>query len=88
MRVVVEPGVRHPLLLGTGHNHLGERSQHRSIVIEASKPGHNRRKPFPNLDSAEVRAAINGLFQQLENPSTYNADQFASALRRIRPLLQ
>jgi hypothetical protein len=36
---------------------------------------------------AEVRSAINGLFQQLENPSAYNADQFASALRRIRPLL-
>ena len=39
-------------------------------------------------NAAEVRAAINGLFQQLENPSSYNADQFASALRRIRPLLQ
>jgi hypothetical protein len=38
-------------------------------------------------DVAEARAAINGLFQQLENPSSYNADQFASALRRIRPLL-
>ena len=38
-------------------------------------------------NAAEVRAAINGLFQQLENPSAYNADQFASALRRIRPLL-
>ena len=37
-------------------------------------------------DDAEVRAAINGLFQQLENPSAYNADQFASALRRLRPL--
>jgi hypothetical protein len=39
-------------------------------------------------NAAEVRAAINGLFQQLENPSAYNADQFASALRRIRVLLQ
>jgi len=39
-------------------------------------------------NAPEVRAAINGLFQQLENPSSYNADQFASALRRIRPLLQ
>jgi cytochrome c554/c'-like protein len=39
-------------------------------------------------NAAEVRAAINGLFQQLESPSAYNADQFASALRRIRPLLQ
>jgi len=38
-------------------------------------------------DAAEVRAAINALFQQLENPSAYNADQFAAALRRIRPLL-
>lgn len=38
-------------------------------------------------NAAEVRSAINGLFQQLENPSAYNADQFASALRKIRPLL-
>jgi len=36
----------------------------------------------------EVRAAINELFRQLENPSAYNADQFAAALRRIRPMLQ
>jgi Cytochrome c554 and c-prime len=35
----------------------------------------------------EIRAAINTLFQQLENPSAYNADQFAVALRRLRPLL-
>ncbi|PYT71413.1 MAG: hypothetical protein DMG39_13230 [Acidobacteria bacterium] len=40
-----------------------------------------------HANAAEVRAAINGLFQQLENPSAYNADQFASALRRIRSLL-
>ena len=39
-------------------------------------------------NATEVRAAINGLFRQLENPSAYNADQFAGALRRIRPLLQ
>jgi hypothetical protein len=38
-------------------------------------------------NAGEVRDAINGLFRQLENPSAYNADQFASALRRIRPLL-
>jgi hypothetical protein len=40
------------------------------------------------VNAAEVRTAINGLFQQLENPSSYSADQFASALRRIRTLLQ
>jgi hypothetical protein len=39
-------------------------------------------------NSAEVRAAINGLFQQLENPSAYNADTFAAALQHIRPMLQ
>ncbi len=38
-------------------------------------------------DAAETRTAINGLFEQLRNPSAYNADLFASALRRIRPLL-
>jgi hypothetical protein len=38
-------------------------------------------------NAAEVRAAINSLFQQLELPSSYNADQFAIALKRIRPLL-
>ena len=38
-------------------------------------------------NAAEVRAAINDLFQQLENPSAYNADQFASSLRRIHTLL-
>ncbi len=39
-------------------------------------------------NAAEVRAAINGLFQQLENPSAYNGDQFAPALRRIRTMLR
>jgi hypothetical protein len=38
-------------------------------------------------NAAEVRAAINGLFQQLEIPSAYNADQFAAALRKIHDLL-
>src|SRR6266404_3592236 len=38
-------------------------------------------------DAPEVRVAINGLFQQLENPSAYNADQFAAALKRIHDLL-
>jgi cytochrome c554/c'-like protein len=39
-------------------------------------------------NAAEVRAAINGLFQQLENPSAYNADQFASALRRLHTMVR
>jgi len=39
-------------------------------------------------NAAEVRAGINELFQQLENPSAYNADQFAASLRRVRSLLR
>ena len=39
-------------------------------------------------NAVEVRAIINELFQQLENPSAYNADQFASSLRKIRALLR
>jgi hypothetical protein len=39
-------------------------------------------------NAGEVRVAINGLFQQLENPSAYNADQFAAALRRLHELLR
>ena len=36
----------------------------------------------------EVRAAINELFRELENPSAYNADDFASSLRKIRVMLR
>lgn len=39
-------------------------------------------------NAAETRAAISALFQQVENPSAYNADSFGAALRRLRPLLQ
>jgi hypothetical protein len=39
-------------------------------------------------NAVEVRAAINGLFQQLEIPSSYNADQFAAALKRIHEQLR
>ena len=52
-----------------------------SVYIAYSKQA----KP---ANSAEARAVINSLFQQLERPSDYNADQFAAALRRLRPLLQ
>ena len=36
----------------------------------------------------DVRAAINVLFHQLENPSAYHGDQFASSLRRIGTILR
>jgi len=39
-------------------------------------------------NDAEIRAAINALFQELENPSAYNADVFAAALRRVGPMVR
>jgi len=51
-----------------------------SLFIAYSKNAHP-------ANAEEMRAAINGLFQQLENPSSYNADQFAAALMKIRGLL-
>jgi hypothetical protein len=51
-----------------------------SLYIAYSKEAHPK-------NAEEVRSAINGLFQQMENPSSYNADQFAAALRRIHGML-
>lgn len=56
-----------------------------TMALDSLYIAYSRETKVPN--AADVRAAINGLFQQLENPSAYNADQFASSLRRIRPLL-
>jgi len=35
----------------------------------------------------QVRAAINGLFQQLEDPSEYNGFRFARDLKNVNSLL-
>ena len=39
-------------------------------------------------NEAEIRAAINGLFQQLENPSVYNPADFARQMRKLNSLLK
>jgi len=39
-------------------------------------------------NEADVRAAINGLFQQLENPSSYNPSDFARQMRKVNSLLK
>ena len=39
-------------------------------------------------NAADVRAAINELFQLLDIPSAYDADRFAAALRRLHVLLK
>jgi hypothetical protein len=39
-------------------------------------------------NAADVRAAINGLFQQLENPSNYNPADFSRQMRKVGSLLK
>jgi hypothetical protein len=56
-----------------------------AMALDALYIAYSKQANPPN--AAEVRTAINALFQQLENPSAYNADQFASSLRRIHDLL-
>jgi hypothetical protein len=56
-----------------------------TMALDSLYIAYSKQANPPN--AGEVRAAINGLFQQLENPSAYNADQFASALKRIGDLL-
>jgi hypothetical protein len=56
-----------------------------AMALDSLYIAYSKQANPPN--ATEVRSAINGLFQQLENPSAYNADQFASALRRIHDLL-
>ncbi len=40
-----------------------------------------------NLDEAEIKGAINGLFQQLDDPSAYNAPRFATQMQKVSALL-
>jgi len=40
-----------------------------------------------NTDEAEIKLAINGLFQQLDDPSAYNAPRFAAQLQKVSALL-
>jgi hypothetical protein len=40
------------------------------------------------VNAADIRAAINGLFQQLENPSNYNPADFSRQVRKVASLLR
>jgi len=42
----------------------------------------------PPANAAEIRAAINGLFQLLENPSTYDPNTFAAQMTKVNALLR
>jgi hypothetical protein len=57
-----------------------------TMALDSLYIAYSKQANPPN--APDVRSAINGLFQQLENPSAYNAGQFAAALRRLHDLLR
>jgi hypothetical protein len=51
-----------------------------SLYLAYSSQAHATNDP-------QVRAALKALFQQVENPSAYNAPKFAEAMRALRLVL-
>ena len=39
-------------------------------------------------NDTQVRAAINGLFRQLDDPSSYNGFKFAAAMKSLNSLIE
>jgi hypothetical protein len=65
----------------------GERAaEQAAMALDSLFIAYSRSEKISN--TAEVRAAINGLFQQLENPSAYNPNDFAGQMRKLNSLLR
>jgi hypothetical protein len=65
----------------------GERAaEQAAMALDSLFIAYNRNETMAN--SAGVRAAINGLFQQLENPSAYNPADFARQMGKVNSLLR
>ena len=60
----------------------GERAaEQAAMALDSLFIAYSRNEKVAN--AAEVRAAINGLFQQLENPSNYNPADFSRQMRKV-----
>ncbi len=65
---------------------LGERSaEQATMALDSLSLAYSRNEQPPNQQ--ELRAAITGLFQQLDNPSAYNAQRFAVQMRKVAALV-
>jgi hypothetical protein len=64
----------------------GERSaEQATMALDSLFIAYAKNAQLPR--AAEMRAAINGLFAQLEDPSAYNPNNFASGMRKVNALL-
>lgn len=57
-----------------------------AMAMQSLFVAYDRNEKFRN--SAEVRAAITGLFQELQNPSAYDPAKFAARLQQVDALLR
>ena len=57
-----------------------------AMALQSLFVAYDRDVKFQN--SAELRAAISALFQQLENPSAYDPDRFARQMQQVNALLR
>jgi hypothetical protein len=64
----------------------GERSAEQAAMTLDSLFGVYSQNVKP-ANAADVRTAINGLFQQLDNPSAYSAPRFAAQMQRVSEIL-
>ena len=65
----------------------GERAaEQAAMAIDSLFIAYSRTEKITN--AAEIRTAMNGLFQQLENPSNYNPADFAKQMRKVGSLLK
>jgi hypothetical protein len=71
---------------GANIANAGERSaEQAAMALDSLAISYSKNAKAPNQQ--ELRAAINRLFEELRNPSAYNAPQFAARLQKIRTLL-
>ena len=65
---------------------FGERSaEQASMTLDSLSLAYSKNEQPANQQ--ELRAAINSLFQQLDNPSAYNAQRFAMQMRKVAALV-
>jgi hypothetical protein len=65
----------------------GERAaEQAAMALDSLFIAYSRTEKMAN--AGDIRTAINGLFQQLENPSAYNPADFAGQMRKVSSLLR
>jgi hypothetical protein len=70
----------------TNISNAGERSaEQAAMALDSLAISYGKNAKGANQQ--DIRAAINRLFKELQNPSAYNAPQFAAQLQKIRALL-